>query len=93
MDTHKSEFFGFWLFQIPVAYLLARHFELGATGVFIAIPVAETAITIVSFILFKRGGWKLKKYNRLYILPGRSSCQVFLLLIHQAVKCHGRLRE
>ncbi|MCH5685606.1 hypothetical protein LWM68_15905 [Niabella sp. W65] len=56
MDTHKSEFFGFWLFQIPVAYLLARHFELGATGVFIAIPVAETAITIVSFILFKREG-------------------------------------
>lgn len=57
----KVNFFGFWLFQIPVAYLLARHFELGATGVFIAIPVAETAITIVSFILFKRGKWKLKK--------------------------------
>lgn len=57
----KVNFFGFWLFQIPVAYLLAKYFELGATGVFIAIPVAETAITIVSFILFKRGRWKLKK--------------------------------
>ena len=57
----KVNFFGFWLFQIPVAYLLARYFEMGVTGVFIAIPVAEGAITVVSFILFKRGKWKLKK--------------------------------
>ncbi len=57
----KVNFFGFWLFQIPVAYLLAKYLNLGATGVFIAIPVAEAAITIVSFILFKKGGWKRKK--------------------------------
>lgn len=57
----KVNFFGFWLFQIPVAYLLAQYGNWGATGVFIAIPVAETAITIVSFILFKRGRWKLQK--------------------------------
>lgn len=53
--------FGFWLFQIPLAYLLAKYFELGPTGVFIAIPVAETAITIASFILFKKGKWKTKQ--------------------------------
>ncbi len=51
-------FCGFWLFQIPLAYLLAKYFKMGATGVFIAIPVAETAITIASFILFKKGNWK-----------------------------------
>lgn len=50
--------FGFWLFQIPLAYLLAKYFEMGPNGVFIAIPVAETAITIAGFILFKRGKWK-----------------------------------
>lgn len=50
--------FGFWLFQIPLGYLLAKYFEMGPTGVFIAIPVAETCITIASFILFKRGRWK-----------------------------------
>ncbi len=50
--------FGFWFFQIPLAYLLAKYFKMGPTGVFIAIPVAETCITIVSFILFKRGRWK-----------------------------------
>ncbi|AXG74045.1 MATE family efflux transporter [Flavobacterium arcticum] len=51
-------FFGFWLFQIPLAYILAKVFELGPVGVFIAIPVSETAITIASIILFRRGKWK-----------------------------------
>ncbi|MEO7522583.1 MAG: MATE family efflux transporter [Ferruginibacter sp.] len=53
--------FCFWGFQIPLAWLLSKTFGLGPVGVFIAIPVAETAITISAFILFKRGKWKLKK--------------------------------
>jgi putative MATE family efflux protein len=53
-------FFGFWLFQIPLGYLLAKHFEWGPTGVFIAIPVAETAIAIAAYIIYKKGKWKLK---------------------------------
>ncbi len=53
--------FGFWFFQIPLAYFLSTTMQLGATGVFIAIPVAETAISIAAFILFKQGKWKLKK--------------------------------
>lgn len=51
-------FFGFWLFQIPLAYLLAKVFQMGPTGVFIAVPVAETAICIAGYILFKKGKWK-----------------------------------
>lgn len=54
-------FFGFWLFQIPLAFLLAKHFEMGPTGVFIAIPVAETGIAIAGYILFKKGRWKTIK--------------------------------
>jgi putative MATE family efflux protein len=50
--------FGFWLFQIPIAFLLAKHFDLGPRGVFMAIPISETAITIGAFILFKKGKWK-----------------------------------
>jgi len=50
--------FCFWLFQIPLAYLLAKYFALGPTGVFIAIPVAETLITITAFVLFRKGRWK-----------------------------------
>ena len=53
--------FGFWAIQIPLAYLLAKYFELGPLGVFIAIPVAETVITITAYILFRRGKWKLVK--------------------------------
>ncbi|HVZ55746.1 MAG TPA: MATE family efflux transporter [Chitinophagaceae bacterium] len=49
---------GFWFFQIPVAYLLTRGLNLGPRGAFIAIPVAETAMAIAAFILFKRGRWK-----------------------------------
>jgi len=51
-------FFGFWMFQIPLAYLLAKYLDMGPTGVFIAIPVAETAIALASYVLFKRGKWK-----------------------------------
>ena len=51
-------FAGFWLFQIPLAYILAKGFHLGPMGAFIAIPVAETAIAIAAYIIFKRGKWK-----------------------------------
>lgn len=53
--------FCFWLFQIPLAYLLARYFSLGPTGVFIAVPVAETLITAAAYILFRKGKWKQVK--------------------------------
>lgn len=53
--------FGFWFFQIPLAYVLSKTFGLGPLGVFIAIPVAETAITIAAYVLFKKGKWKYKK--------------------------------
>lgn len=48
----------FWLFQIPLAYLLSKGFNLGATGAFIAIPVAETLIALVAWYYFKKGRWK-----------------------------------
>ncbi|WP_129714683.1 MATE family efflux transporter [Pedobacter sp. SYP-B3415] len=50
--------FAFWAFQIPFAYLLAKYFDMGPTGVFIAIPVAEAGICVAAYILFKRGRWK-----------------------------------
>lgn len=54
-------FFGFWLFQIPLAYMLSKYLDMGPKGVFISIPVAETLITIIAFILFKKGKWKTIK--------------------------------
>lgn len=53
--------FGFWVFQIPFAYLSAIHFGMGAKGVFLAIVLAETLMAIAAIIIFKRGKWKLVK--------------------------------
>ncbi|HYH16285.1 MAG TPA: MATE family efflux transporter, partial [Flavisolibacter sp.] len=53
--------FGFWLFQIPFAYVLSVVLDMGPVGVFIAIPVAETLIGIAAYILFKKGRWKKVK--------------------------------
>ncbi|SFA39133.1 putative efflux protein, MATE family [Pedobacter suwonensis] len=54
----KINVFAFWLFQIPLAYFLAKYLEMGPTGVFIAIPAAEAGIAVAAFILFKKGKWK-----------------------------------
>ena len=51
-------FVGFWVFQIPLAYFMAKVLDWGPIGVFIAIPVAETAIAIAAWIFFKKGKWK-----------------------------------
>lgn len=53
--------FGFWLFQIPLAYFLSKYSGMGPKGVFISIPVAETIITVIAFILFRKGRWKTVK--------------------------------
>ena len=51
-------FAGFWLFQIPLGYILAKPIGLGPVGAFIAIPVAETAIALAAWYYFKKGKWK-----------------------------------
>ena len=53
-------FFCYWCFQIPLAWTLAIVLHWGHRGVFTAIPAAETAMTIASLILFRRGAWKHK---------------------------------
>ena len=50
----------FWLWEIPLAYLLAVHFEFGPRGVFLAITTAFSTLAVVSAILFRRGRWKLR---------------------------------
>jgi putative MATE family efflux protein len=54
-------FICFWMCQIPLAYTLALGTGLKTTGVFIAIPVAESLIALFGFYMFKRGGWKKVK--------------------------------
>jgi putative MATE family efflux protein len=54
-------FVGFWLFQIPLAYMLALVLELGSPGVYAAISIAESAIAVAGIIIFRRGKWKTVK--------------------------------
>ncbi|MCA1814888.1 MAG: MATE family efflux transporter [Acidobacteria bacterium] len=51
----------FWLFQIPLAYLLARHTALGARGIFLAIMISESVLAVVCILVFRRGHWKTKR--------------------------------
>src|SRR2546422_7319649 len=51
----------FWLWEIPLAYVLARVWEVGPQGVFLAITVAYSTLALVSVVLFKRGRWKLRR--------------------------------
>ncbi|GHM99000.1 MATE efflux family protein [Cytophagales bacterium WSM2-2] len=53
--------FGFWCFQIPLAYLLAIQIDFGPTGVYAAIAIAESAIAVAGILIFRRGKWKLVK--------------------------------
>jgi putative MATE family efflux protein len=50
--------FCYWIVQIPLAYTLAHGVALGPTGVFIAIPVAESLVAVVGVLVFRRGRWK-----------------------------------
>lgn len=50
---------GFWLFQIPFAYYMAKILNLGPDGVYIAIVTAQTSIALAAILLFRQGKWKL----------------------------------
>lgn len=51
-------FIGFWLLQIPLAYMLAKWFETGPVGVYIAVSLAESLMAVAGILLFRQGRWK-----------------------------------
>jgi putative MATE family efflux protein len=50
--------FCFWLWELPLAWVLAGPVGLGPNGVFTAITVAFSTLAVVSGVLFRRGRWK-----------------------------------
>jgi Na+-driven multidrug efflux pump len=49
----------FWMFEIPLAYVLGRGY--GMPGVFWAMAIAFSVMSLVSAWLFRRGRWKLMR--------------------------------
>ena len=52
--------FVFWLWEIPLAYVLSVKAGMGPRGVFFAMMIAFSTLAIVSAIVFRRGRWKQK---------------------------------
>lgn len=57
----KINIFAFWMLEIPLAWFLAIKSGMNEQGVFIAIVVAESVMTLIAYIVFRRGKWKLKE--------------------------------
>jgi putative MATE family efflux protein len=53
--------FVFWLFEIPLAWVLANTLGFGPQGVFAAATAAFCTLAVVSAVLFRRGGWKTQR--------------------------------
>jgi putative MATE family efflux protein len=53
-------FFVFWVFEIPLAYLLSYYYGWGPEGVFWSITLAFSLLAVSSAVIFRRGKWKLK---------------------------------
>ena len=47
--------FGFWMLELPLAWWLAMHTSLKLNGVFLSVVIAQTAIVVVSIVLFRQG--------------------------------------
>jgi Na+-driven multidrug efflux pump len=50
--------FVFWLWEIPLAYVLSVVAGLGPRGVFVAMTIAFSTLAVVSAAVFRRGRWK-----------------------------------
>jgi len=51
----------FWFFEIPLSYILGRSLGYGPPGIFWAMAIAFSVMSMVSAWLFRRGAWKLKR--------------------------------
>ncbi|HYK19822.1 MAG TPA: MATE family efflux transporter [Pyrinomonadaceae bacterium] len=50
--------FVFWLWEIPLAYVLGVVLGLGPRGVFVSMTIAFSTLAVVSAAVFRRGHWK-----------------------------------
>lgn len=51
----------YWLFQLPLAWLLAVRLDFGPSGVFWSISLAYSLSAVIGLALFRRGRWKTRE--------------------------------
>jgi Na+-driven multidrug efflux pump len=51
----------YWLWQLPLAYTLARPLGFGSSGVFLAVVIAGITWAVTAVLVFRRGSWKCKR--------------------------------
>jgi Na+-driven multidrug efflux pump len=51
----------FWLWEIPLAFVLSKTLDFGPRGVYLAVTVAFSTLALLSAALFKRGRWKTRR--------------------------------
>ena len=54
-------FIVFWMTQIPLAYWLATSVGMGPNGVFLAIVLSESLLTLLGVMVFRRGKWRTQQ--------------------------------
>jgi putative MATE family efflux protein len=50
----------FWVVQLPLAFWLGRHLQLGPNGVYFAILTTEVLLALIAIYVFRLGRWKRK---------------------------------
>ena len=63
-DTWTPTFlnlFCFWLWEVPLAWILAKSFGWGPTGVYASMAIAFSTLAVASAVLFRRGKWKTRR--------------------------------
>ncbi len=58
MTPTKINFFCFWLFEIPLAYIFSIQLNVGVQGVFWSVVMAESLAGIAGIVIFRKGKWK-----------------------------------
>jgi putative MATE family efflux protein len=51
-------FFGFWVLELPLAWVLAVNLHMRGEGAFLAIVIAECSMAVAGIVLFRQGRWK-----------------------------------
>jgi putative MATE family efflux protein len=50
----------YWIIEVPLAWILAINIGMKEEGVYTSILIAETLMTAIAWLVFRRGKWKLR---------------------------------